>query len=103
MPAPPSVTISILGRDYQIACPPEEEDSLRRSARYLDSQMEQVKIRGASLSYDKIAVLAALNITHEFLKKNTETSSTETASLRELKQLEKKIDVALQAAKQIEI
>jgi cell division protein ZapA len=103
MPAPPSVTISILGREYQIACPAEEEESLRRSARYLDTQMEQVRTRGASLGYDKIAVIAALNITHEFLKKTTEASSTETASLREIKQLEKKIDGALQAAKQIEI
>lgn len=103
MPAAPSVTISILGRDYQIACPPEEEESLRRSARYLDAQMEQVKTRGASLGYDKIAVLAALNITHEFLKKSNEASTTETASLRDIKQLEKKIDSALQAAKQIEI
>lgn len=103
MPAAPSVTISILGRDYQIACPPEEEDALRRSARYLDAQMEQVRTRGASLGYDKIAVLAALNITHEFLKKSNEANNSETSSLREIKQIEKKIDSALLAAKQIEI
>lgn len=103
MPAVPPVTISILGRDYQIACPPEEEESLRRSARYLDNQMEMVRSRGASLGYDKIAVLAALNITHEFLKRTQEASSSETTSLREIKQLENKIDSALRAVKQIEI
>ena len=38
MAAPASVTINILGREYQISCPPEEEEGLRKSARYLASQ-----------------------------------------------------------------
>ena len=101
--ATPSITISVLGRDYQIACPPDEEESLRRAARYLDQQMEQMKNRSASLGYEKIAVLAALNITHDFLKLSQEANSSETASLRDIKQLEKKIDNALIAARQIEI
>jgi cell division protein ZapA len=104
MPAPSgSVTITILGREYQIACPPEEEEALRKSARYLDKQMEQVKGRGSSLGYEKIAVLAALNITHDLLKKSTQVSATETDSLRELKQIEQKIDAVLHASRQIEI
>ena len=101
--AAPSITISILGRDYQIACPLEEEESLRKSARYLDQQMEQMRSRSASLGYEKIAVLAALNITHDFLKVSNEANSSETASLRDIKQLEKKIDTALKSALQIEI
>ena len=101
--AAPSITITVLGRDYQIACPPEEEEALHRSARYLDQQMEQVRNRSASLAYDKIAVLAALNVTHDFLKLSNEANTSETASLRELKQLEKKIDNALVAVRQIEI
>ena len=104
MPAPSgSVTITILGREYQIACPPEEEEALRKSARYLDKQMEQVKGRGSSLGYEKIAVLAALNITHDLLKKSTQASTSETDSLREIKQIEQKIDAVLHASRQIEI
>ncbi|MEI7949841.1 MAG: cell division protein ZapA [Gammaproteobacteria bacterium] len=101
--AAPSISISILGRDYQIACPPEEEESLRKSARYLDQQMEQMRSRSASLGYEKIAVLAALNITHDMLKLSHEANNSETASLRDIKQLEKKIDTALKSALQIEI
>jgi len=52
MPSPArSVNIVILGREYQISCPPEEEEALRKSARYLDKQMDQVKNRGSSLGY----------------------------------------------------
>ena len=98
-----SVNIMILGRDYQISCPPEEEEALRKSARYLDQQMEQVKNRGSSLGYEKIAVLAALNITHDLLQRNKEVSSTETGTLQEIVQLENKIDSVLLASRQIEI
>lgn len=98
-----SVTISVLGRDYQISCPPEEEEALRKSARYLDQQMEQVKSRGSSLGYEKIAVLAALNITHDLLKKSHQASSSEHDSAREIKHLEQKIDAVLLSSRQIEI
>jgi cell division protein ZapA len=103
MAAPASVTINILGREYQISCPPEEEEGLRKSARYLASQMEDVKGRGSSLAYEKIAVLAALNITHDLLKRAKDTNVSETDTLREIKLLEKKIDSVLLAARQIEM
>ncbi|MGA0806823.1 MAG: cell division protein ZapA [Pseudohongiellaceae bacterium] len=104
MPAPSgSVTITLLGREYQIACPPDEEEALRKSARYLDKQMEQVKGRSSSLGYEKIAVLAALNITHDLLKQNHQANASETDSLRELRQIEQKIDAVLHASRQIEI
>jgi len=101
--ASPSVTITILGREYQIACPADEEEALRKSARYLDQQMESVKRRGTSLGYEKIAVLAALNITHDLLKHSKDTTSTQKDAQREIVQLERKIDAVLLASRQIEI
>jgi cell division protein ZapA len=98
-----SVTITIMGRDYQISCPQEEEESLRKSARHLDKNMEEVRKRGSSLGYEKIAVLAALNITHELLKVGQNANSSETDVLREIKLIEKKIDSILLASRQIEI
>lgn len=103
MAGPASVTINILGREYQISCPPEEEEGLRKSARYLASQMEDVKGRGSSLAYEKIAVLAALNITHDLLKRAKDTNVSETDTQREIKLLEKKIESVLLAARQIEM
>jgi cell division protein ZapA len=98
-----SFSVPILGREYQIGCPAEEEDSLRKAARHLSQQMEEMKNRSPSIPYDKLAVLAALNMTHDFLKKSNEATTTETMSVREIKQLEKKIDNALVAVRQIEI
>ena len=104
MPAPTgTVTISIMGREYQISCPPEEEEKLRKSARYLVQQMELTKSRGASLAFEKIAVITALNLAVDLLETNHNATSNENASLQEIRQLEKKIDAALLASRQIEI
>lgn len=99
----PTVTVTILGREYQISCPPEEEEALRRSARYLDKQMAAVKSRGGSLAYEKIAVMAALNIAHDLLMQSQQADSSVHDSAREIQQLEQKIDAVLLANRQIEI
>jgi len=65
--------------------------------------MEEVRKRGTSLGYEKIAVLAALNITHELLKLGQNANTSESDALREIKLLEKKIDSVLLASRQIEI
>lgn len=101
MPAENSVTISILGKEYQIGCPPEEEESLRQSARYLNEQMKQVKSRGATLGFEKVAILAALNISHELVTQGKTADQSNT--LRKLKSLEEKIDSALVSTRQMEI
>ncbi|MDC1527627.1 cell division protein ZapA [Gammaproteobacteria bacterium] len=98
-----TVTISILGRDYQISCPPAEEEGLRKSAKYLDKQMEGVKSRGSTLAFEKVAIMAALNICHELLQKSQQASDSENTSLDKVKTLQEKIEVALQASRQIEI
>ncbi|MEY3659688.1 MAG: cell division protein ZapA [Pseudohongiellaceae bacterium] len=98
-----SVSLNILGRDYQLACPQEEEESLRRAARQLSQEMEALRTRNPAITYDKLAVMAALSITHQLQRKSLEASSSESSTARELKQLEKKIDNALIAVRQIEI
>lgn len=98
-----TVSITILGRSYQITCPPEEEESLRKSARYLDKQMEKVKSRGSTLAFEKVAVMAALNICHELLQASQQAESSENTSLEKIQSLQDKIDIALQSSRQIEI
>jgi len=98
-----TVSITILGREYQISCPPAEEEALRKSAKYLDKQMATVKSRGSTLAYEKVAVMAALNICHELMQQSQQTNDSESSSLDKIKTLEEKIDLALQSSRQIEI
>lgn len=71
-----TVTVRILDKEYQVACQPEEVDELTASARHLDKQMRTIRETGKVLGLDRIAVMAALNITHEFLRQQGAQSST---------------------------
>ncbi len=62
------VTVRILDKDYKIACPPEEQAVLFRTADFVNQQMQQVKRSSQTLSTERVAVLAALNIARELIE-----------------------------------
>lgn len=59
------VSLVIMGKDYKIACEPEEQDDLIEAARLLDEQMRKMRDSGKVNGADRIAVMAALNLAHE--------------------------------------
>lgn len=70
---PISVALTIMGKEYKIACEPEEQENLIRSAGELDTQMCKMRDSGKVGSPERIAVMAALNLSHELqsLKKQS--------------------------------
>lgn len=86
-----TVEVSILDKDYLVACPPDQQDALRRAARHLDNKMRQIRTTGKVLGSERIAVMAALNITHELL----EDSSMSGAADELLRSMDEKLDSAL--------
>lgn len=60
-----AVSIKILGKDYKVACPLDECETLKLSAKELDQQMREIRDSGTVIGSDRIAVMAALNLTHE--------------------------------------
>ncbi|SRR5690554_4181537 len=89
--SPTTVEVSILDKDYLVACPPDQQDALRRAARHLDGKMRQIRTTGKVLGTERIAVMAALNITHELL----EDSSMSGAADELLRSMDAKLDNAL--------
>ena len=61
----PPVSLTILGKEYKIACAPNEQNDLIQSAQQLDAQMRQMRDSGKVSGGDRIAVMAALNLAHE--------------------------------------
>ena len=59
------VTLSIMGREYRLACAPEEKAALLQCAQYVDGKMLAIKDAGKVMGADRIAVMAALQIAHE--------------------------------------
>ncbi|MES1939176.1 Z-ring-associated protein ZapA [Salinisphaera sp. T5B8] len=62
-----ALTIRILGRDYSIACPEGERESLLHSAEYLSRRMHAIQRKGKTLGIERIAVMAALNIARDLI------------------------------------
>ena len=62
-----TLDITILGRTYKVACEEGERDALLRTAAYLDAKMGEIRKAGKVSGTERIAVMAALNITHELL------------------------------------
>jgi cell division protein ZapA len=76
-----NLSVSILGREYRLACSPDEKDALLKSAQLVDSKMQAIREAGKVMGADRIAVMAALQFAHELL--NTRGSDgVETGEIR---------------------
>ncbi|MCF6287603.1 MAG: cell division protein ZapA [Proteobacteria bacterium] len=62
------VTVRILDRDYQFAATDEERPALLSAADQLDATMRTIKGNNTTLAADKVAIMAALNISHEMMQ-----------------------------------
>ncbi|TAL75448.1 MAG: cell division protein ZapA [Burkholderiaceae bacterium] len=61
------VDVSILGRDYSLACDPAEKEALLAAVRFVDQRMVGVKGAGKVASNERIAVMASIQIASELL------------------------------------
>jgi len=59
------LTVTILDREYRLACTPEEREALLKCAAYVDSKMQAIRGAGKVMGADRVAVMAALQIAHE--------------------------------------
>ena len=97
------ITIHILDKEYMIACTEEERHDLQRSADYLDTKMREIRDSGKIIGSDRIAVMAALNISHELLTKEGGASSSSSSVGTRIRSIQEKIDDALYRSRQLEI
>jgi cell division protein ZapA len=64
---PKGLQISIMGREFRVACPEEEQKGLLEAVDYLNRKMQEIKENGKVIGLERIAIMAALNIAHELL------------------------------------
>jgi cell division protein ZapA len=59
--------INIMGREFRVACPENEQKGLLDAVEYLNKKMQEVRDNGKVIGLERIAIMTALNIAHEFL------------------------------------
>ena len=99
-----TVTVKILEKEYQVACPAEQEAELLVSAKYLDKQMRGIRDTGKVIGLERIAVMAALNISHELLQASQHDEPAPASPSEEsVGRINRKLDDALYQLRQLEI
>jgi cell division protein ZapA len=59
--------ISVMGREFRVACPENEQKGLLEAVEYLNKKMDEIRDNGKVVGLERIAIMAALNIAHELL------------------------------------
>ena len=104
MSRPNTVSVDILDKEYQVACPADEELALMQAARYLDQHMRDIRSTGKVIGLERVAIMAALNITHELLALKSGNSPIATNEEQErLSTLNSQLDEVLYQLRQLEI
>ena len=70
-----------MGKEYRIACPQEERANLQASADLLNDKLNEIKQQGSVIGTELIAIMAALNMSHEVL--HNQSLSTEHGALNQ--------------------
>ncbi len=86
------VDIMLLGKEYRVACPAGQEGKLMEAALLLDARMREIQQQGKLLGAEKIAIMAALNISHDFLFSSASKGYDLHEARRRMRQIEQKLD-----------
>ncbi len=75
-----SVDVEILGREFTIACTDEERQGLLDAVDYLEKKMRDIRDAGKVVGLERVAIMAALNLSHEVL--NTKAGDVDIGSYK---------------------
>ena len=92
-----TLSVHILDKEYRILCKTAETESLTMSALYLDKKMREIRNSGKVVGLERIAVMAALNITHDYLLSKSNKEDYIQSVREELQGLLEKIEGAIRS------
>jgi len=97
------VSVRILEKEYQFSCPASERNDLLNSAEFLNAKMRQIRDSGKVVGLDRIAVMAALNLSNDLLKNSNREELLDPDWGLRLKSMRERVESALESGKQLEL
>ena len=97
------VSVRIMEKEYVVACPYEERSALLDAAEFLNARMREIRDSGKVVGLDRIAVMAALNLAHEFLKGKDRESKLDSGIGHRVRALRERVEGALEKGQQLEL
>ena len=98
-----TLTISIMNKEFQVACPEGEEEALQRAARYLSEQMQEIRQSGKVVGMDRIAIMTALNMSHELLSGHSKVQTSQDYAKLRIRALNERLENAIADGKRLKI
>ncbi|HNP37329.1 MAG TPA: cell division protein ZapA [Woeseiaceae bacterium] len=96
------VSVRILDKEYQVACPPSERTDLLDSAEALNAKMREIRDSGRIVGLDRIAVMAALNMANDLLHAQARDKAIEGDYSHRLKVISDRVESALGGTQQLD-
>jgi cell division protein ZapA len=90
-----NITVTIMAREFIIACPEGQEKNLFDSVQYLNQKIDLIQSQGSIVGIDRIIIMAALNITNELLNQNYSDSIDLSQFRQKISSIEHQIDEVL--------
>ena len=97
------VSVRILDKEYQVACPASERTNLLDSAEILNAKMREIRDTGRIVGLDRIAVMAALNMANELINANARDQELKGGISNRLKIISDRVDHVLSGSQQLDL
>jgi cell division protein ZapA len=97
------VSVRILDKEYQVACPAEERTDLLDSAEILNAKMREIRDSGRIVGLDRIAVMAALNMANDLIRAQARDQQLEGDVSERLKSISDRVDSVLTSTQQLDL
>ena len=97
------VSVRIMDKEFVVACPYEERSALLDAAEFLNARMREIKETGKVVGLDRIAVMAALNLAHEFLKLRDRETRVDSGAGNRVRAMRERVESALGKGQQLEL
>ena len=97
------VSVRILDKEYQVACPASERTDLLDSAEILNSKMREIRDSGRIVGLDRIEVMAALNMAHDLLHAQDRDREIEGDLSNRIRMIADRVESALGDTRQLDL
>jgi cell division protein ZapA len=102
-PASGPVSIQILDKEYQVACPPEEREDLLAAAVYLTARLREIREGGKVIGAERQVMMAALNMANDLSKSKGREQRNNADVGSRVKIMRERVERALQQGRQLEL
>jgi cell division protein ZapA len=96
------VSVRILDKEYQVACPANERTDLLDSAEVLNAKMLEIRDSGRIVGIDRIAVMAALNLANDLLHAQARDRTLDGDVSSRLKLISDRVESVLGGSQQLD-